>query len=107
MPPFIICDATAIPKHITIPVFAPTDATIARFDGANATFEIIVSAREILHIVTADQMGTHVQKGLQKRFESLRERLGGIYGTQIVLKLREPAIQPFAYGGVGDFFRGS
>jgi hypothetical protein len=71
MPPFIVSDSTAITQHVRIPVFAATDAAVARFDGANAAFEIIVGARKVLHIVTAHQMRAHVQKGLRKRFESL------------------------------------
>jgi hypothetical protein len=62
-PPFIVGHATAITQHVTVPVLTPTNATIARFDGANAAFEIIVGARKVLHIVTAHPMGAHVQKG--------------------------------------------
>jgi len=107
LPVFIVGHATSITQHVAIPVLAATDAAIARFDSTNAAFEIIVGTREVFHIITAHQMGTHVQKGLTKRFESLRKGLGGIEGPQITLKLFEPAIQPFAYGGVGDVFRGS
>jgi hypothetical protein len=75
---FIVRNATAITQHITIPVLAPTNAAIADFHDANATLQIIVGAREVLHIVTAHHMGSQVQKGLSKRFESLIELLRGL-----------------------------
>jgi hypothetical protein len=75
LPVFIERNTTSITQHVAIPVLAPTDAAIACLNGANTTFEIVVGAREILHIVTADQMGTHMRKCLKKRFKSLREWL--------------------------------
>lgn len=43
-----------------------------------------------------------MQQRLSQWFTSLGKRLGGIEGAQMTLKLFEPAIQAFAYGGIGD-----
>ena len=62
----IVGHAASIAQQIAIPILAPTDATVARFDRADVALHVIVGARKSGVVITEDQMRTQIVGDLQK-----------------------------------------
>src|SRR5260221_11700830 len=71
LPPLVISHRAPIAQQISIPVLATADAAIARLEGADAAFHLIVGARETLLVVALHQVRPQVGELLQKRGEAL------------------------------------
>src|SRR6266568_553759 len=79
-PPLVIGHRAPIAQQIAVPVLATADAAVARLEGADAAFHLIVGAREALPVVALHQVRPQVGELLQERGEAL------------LLQLREGAI---------------
>lgn len=71
LPPLVIGDRAPIAQQIAVPVLATADAALARLEGADAAFHLIVGAWEALLVVALHQMHPQIGELLQERGEAL------------------------------------
>ena len=69
IPPFIESNTSSIFKKIGIPVFSPTDASVSRFQFANASFCLIICSGKVFPIIALDQVWSGVGEHMQKMFQ--------------------------------------
>src|SRR5437667_4165254 len=71
LPPSCIGHRAPIPQHIRVPVLAPTDTAILRFETPNATFHLVVGTGKILAVITQHEMRAQVGEHLQELCQAL------------------------------------
>ena len=71
LPPLVVGHRTPVAQQIGVPVLAAADAAVARLESTDASFHLIVGAREALPVVALHQVRPQVGKLLQELGEAL------------------------------------
>jgi hypothetical protein len=87
-----------VAQQIRIPVLAPADAAIRRFEATNAALQVVIRTRKILPVIALHQVWTQVREHLQELAQACLLQLRKHTLGQLVGERLTPAIQAMAHG---------